>query len=90
MDFLAALQHLLNFAAPALALALAVAGRYLLPGGAQTLPWWLQVAINFVLGCAVLLAGLWWFGRDGKLATYAALALSCACCQWICSRGWRA
>jgi hypothetical protein len=30
----------------------------------------------------VLLGGLWFFGHDGKMATYAALVLACASSQW--------
>lgn len=92
MGFLAALLHLLNFVAPALVLALglAVGGRFMGSKASQMAGWQVQVAINFFLGCAVLLGGLWWFGRDGKLATYAVLVLSCTCCQWVFLRGWRA
>ena len=34
-----------------------------------------QAAINFVAGSAALLVGLWFFGNDGKMATYAAMLL---------------
>ncbi len=92
MGFLAALYHLLNFFAPALlmALGLSVVARLVLPKTHQMTVWWLQVAINFAVGCAVLFGGLWWFGRDGKLVTYAALVLLGVSCQWILARGWRA
>ncbi|MGH6625622.1 MAG: hypothetical protein ACRECD_03590, partial [Burkholderiaceae bacterium] len=51
--------------------------------------WWMQFAINFVAGCAVLLAGLWWLGRDGKMSTYAVLVAVCATSQWLLLRGWK-
>lgn len=91
MGFTAALAHLLNFVAPALALALglAVAGRFMVSKANHITGWWAQVAINFAVGCGVLLAGLVLFEHDGKLATYAALVLSCACCQWVLSGAWR-
>lgn len=91
MGFTAALAHLLNFAAPALllALGLAAAGRFIMPKAGHLTGWWVQVAINFVVGWGVLLVGLVWFGRDGKLATYAALVLACAACQWVLSGSWR-
>ena len=91
MGFPAALAHLLNFVAPALALALglAVGARFIVSKASHITGWWAQVAINFAVGCAVLLVGLVWFGHDGKLATYAALVLSCACCQWVLSGAWR-
>ena len=37
----------------------------------------------------VLVAGLVFFGRDGKMATYAALVLAIASSQWLLLRGWR-
>lgn len=91
MGFLAALAHLLNFAAPALVLALGLAlvARAIGSKDTHLTGWWAQVAINSIMGCGVLLAGLVWFGRDGKLATYAALVLLCAACQWVLSGSWR-
>ena len=91
MDVIASANHLLNFLAPALflSLGLAAAARLMLGKAPQALSWWAQAAINFVVGSAVLVAGLWWFGRDGKMATYAVLAVLMALCQWVLSRGWR-
>jgi hypothetical protein len=37
-----------------------------------------------------LTAGLLLFGHDGKMATYAALVLAAALCQWLLLRGWKA
>jgi hypothetical protein len=34
-------------------------------------------------------AGLWYFGRDGKVATYAAVVLAVATAQWLAARAWR-
>jgi hypothetical protein len=39
---------------------------------------------------ATLLAGLWYFGVDGKMATYAALVVAIAGCQWLSGRAWKA
>lgn len=76
MDPLLALWHLLNFTAPALCLAALL-----------SLAMWLQAPArgfdhfkrNFgwlsAGGMVVLVAGLALFGRDGKMATYAALVL---------------
>ena len=91
MDPLAALNHLLNFAAPAAALALLLVpgSRFVVQNSASALSWWAQLTIVFVVGCAVLLAGLWWLGRDGKVLTYAALVLATATCQWLLRRGWK-
>ena len=47
------------------------------------------MALHSVLGSAVLLAGLWWLGHDGKMLTYAALVLVAASVQWLCLRAWQ-
>ena len=91
MGPLDALYHAVNFMAPAAALAvlLALGGRLIRSKAALALSWRAQVAINFAVGCAVLVAGLVVLGRDGKMLTYAALVLGCATCQWVLVRGWR-
>ncbi|MEO5795512.1 MAG: hypothetical protein ABIP34_11465 [Rhodoferax sp.] len=80
--------HLLNFAAPALVVGVlvALAARIFMKNrpSAQRLP--AQAAINFVVCLLVLFGGLWFFGHDGKMATYAALVLACATSQWWLSR----
>jgi hypothetical protein len=85
------LLHLLGFVAPAAAVAVVVSGlaRLLLPKTSQAQSWWACTAIDFLAGTAALLAGLWYFGRDGKMLTYAALVLACATAQWLASRAWR-
>ena len=84
--------HLLSFAAPALAVAMlvALAARLILPRRPADLAWWLQIAMNSIAGLATLVAGLWYFGVDGKMATYAALVVIIAGCQWLSSRAWKA
>jgi zinc transporter ZupT len=83
-------DHLLSFAAPAFFVALAVAfGARWLRLAPGPLRWWVQVAVNFTAGVAVLAAGLWHFGVDGKMATYAALVAAVATAQWLCGRGWK-
>ena len=91
MDVLDLLQHTLGFVAPAFAVALlvALAGRWLLPKDAERLGWWASLAINFIAGLVVLGAGLWYFGHDGKMATYAAVVVVVATTQWLMGRGWR-
>ena len=83
--------HLLGFLAPALAVALlvALAARLVTPRTPGFHSWWAQAAINSIAGVLVLVAGLWHFGVDGKMATYTALVLVVASCQWACSRAWR-
>ena len=83
--------HLLSFLAPAFAVAalVSLAARVFMPGRAGLLAWWIQLALNSIAGAAVLAAGLWYFGVDGKMATYAALVAAVAVCQWACSRSWQ-
>jgi hypothetical protein len=92
MGFLDLLFHILGFAAPALAIAFLVAGgaRIFMRGSPVAASWWGHAAINSIVGVLVLGAGLWYFGVDGKMATYAALVVAVASCQWACSRAWRA
>ena len=86
------LNHLLNLIAPAFWVAVAVTLVALLFIKKKALAgvFIRYVAINFVVCCLVLLAGLWLFGRDGKMSTYAAMTLFCATSQWVLQRGWRA
>jgi hypothetical protein len=91
MGLIDLLNHLLNFVAPAMALALVLplAARFVVAKGACAYAWWAQVGINFLVGFVVLLASVWWWGRDGKMGAYAALILVMTSCQWTLSRGWR-
>ena len=85
------LIHLLNFLAPALCLGFGVAslGRFWVKNKGQPLRFITQAAINSAVGVLVLLVGLWFFGRDGKMATYAALVTLVALSQWATGRQWR-
>jgi hypothetical protein len=84
------LFHLLGFLAPAFLVAalVALAARLVLPAASRR-GWWASALLNFVTGSLVLVAGLWFFGRDGKIATYAALVLAVATTQWLSGRAWR-
>ncbi|MBK7005121.1 MAG: hypothetical protein IPH37_08255, partial [Burkholderiales bacterium] len=42
--------------------------------------------INFVVSAVVLVAGLWFFGRDAKMATYGAMLLAVATAQALAMR----
>lgn len=85
-------RHLLGFAAPAAIVALLVplGARLAMAPVARRTSWRACIAINFLAGLAVLVAGLLVFGHDGKMATYAALVLVVATSQWLASRAWRA
>lgn len=89
MGLIDILSHLAGFVAPAafLALALPAAARLFRVGAAG--PFWRHAATVFPVAVAALAAGLWWFGRDGKIATYAAVALAAATAQWASARAWK-
>lgn len=85
------LLHLLNFVAPALVLAalLPLLSRLVLRKQTALLAWWGQFLANLVVGVVVLLACLWWLGRDGKMLAYALLTIAITTSQWVLLRGWR-
>lgn len=85
------LNHLLNFVAPALWIAVLVTltARIFIRKVPVAPVLWAQVAINFIVGVVVLGLGLLFFGNDGKMVSYAGLVLLCATSQWAMLRGWR-
>jgi hypothetical protein len=91
MSLFGLIDHLLNFLLPALVVGLLVAVLApLVMKKARTHHSWLkQGAINSLACFVALLGGLWFFGHDGKMASYAAMVLTCACCQWLMAGAWR-
>ena len=91
MAFLDQLNHLLNFCAPAFAVGilLAVFGSFVGKKSPSVPASSVQAAINCIAGVVALALGLWFFGRDGKMASYAAMLVATASTQWAGSRGWR-
>lgn len=89
MGFFDYFLHVCGFIAPAVALALLMPGAGRLLIAARGPRYWVQSALGAAVGVAVLLAGLWFFGRDGKMTTYAALVAAIALAQWGLSAGWR-
>lgn len=85
------LLHGLNFVAPALFVGagLAIVAQYAMKKTAHGPGLIAQAAINFIVGVVLLLAGLWFFGRDGKMVTYAVLFVGLSVCQWLSGRHWR-
>jgi len=77
------LNHLLNFAAPALFVALAVTLAAPWVVGRSALVWRVQFAVQAGLGMTVLLGGLALTGRDGRMGSYAVLVLAAVACQWL-------
>ncbi|WP_225783852.1 hypothetical protein [Xenophilus sp. Marseille-Q4582] len=91
MSFLDLINHLMNFLAPAFAVALGlVAGAR---GWIRRAPgqpaWWKQWIVLSATGALVLVLGLVLLGRDGRMATYLALVLACGSVQWLLLQGWR-
>lgn len=84
-------NHLLNFVSPAIAVGLAVAlfARFFMKKMAAAHTVLAQAAINSIAGALALVTALWFFGRDGKMASYGAMVLVVASCQWVCAKGWR-
>lgn len=91
MGFLDAINHLLNFVAPAgfVALCTVLVSRFLKQKQAAAQLFTAQLAINFVVTVGVLLAGLWYFQRDGKMATYLAMVVASGTVQWWLLGLWR-
>jgi len=89
-------DHLLNFIAPAavVALLLVLLGRFFLRSlvlkKPKVQPLWVNLAIVFIVNLVVLASGLVFFGHDGKMATYAAMVLAAAVCQWLLFKAWKA
>ena len=87
--------HLFSLLAPAALIALLlVAFSRLIPGfftsnKAFAHSWWVQAAINFIVGAAVLVAGLVLLDHDGKMLTYVLLVLTMAASQWCQMAGWK-
>ena len=83
--------HLLSFALPAVALALGLPllARLTVWGRGGPASFRTQFLLNFVAALVVLLAGLWFWGQDGRMVTYLAMAVVCGSIQWLLLRGWR-
>ena len=85
------LLHAMGLLAPALFLAvlLPTGTKVLLRRASPAVPWWVQCVLLLAVGAAALAGGLWWFGRDGKMATYFTLVVATATTQWLSLRAWR-
>ena len=84
MGPLDALWHALNFFAPAVGVALLAAGaaKLLWRRELAAVPWHRLALWSGLAGAAALVGGLVAFGRDGKMATYAALVVATALALW--------
>ena len=87
-------NHLLNFAAPALVVALLLVllvrifTSFLTSKRPVIQSIWAQAAIIFIVNLLTLTAGLMFFGNDGKMASYAAMVVAAALTHWVLIRGW--
>lgn len=83
--------HVFEGVLPALALALlgALLARALVrPRSGARARWRALCLSGFGAGAAVWLLGLMWTGHDGRMGTYAALAMAVAAAQlWVAGRG---
>jgi hypothetical protein len=48
----------------------------------RAVPWLALALWASAACCLVTLAGLWWFGRDGRMATYLLTLPACALALW--------
>ena len=82
------INHLLGFLAPAFAVAavLALVAHWFMVKRPSAPGFIAQFAINFGAGACTLGLGLWFFGNDGKMASYAALVVVCATVQMFALR----
>jgi hypothetical protein len=85
------INHLLNFAAPAVFVGffLALVAPWALRAGPRRGSVAASALANSVCGVCALLAGLWFFGNDGKMASYLALVLASAASQFWLMRAHR-
>ncbi|MBG6071001.1 MULTISPECIES: hypothetical protein [unclassified Polaromonas] len=87
--------HLLNLLAPAALIALLLVAlsrlfpRFFTSNKAFSHYLWVQAAINFIVGSAVLVIGLVWLSHDGKMLTYVLLLLAMATSQWCQLGSWK-
>ncbi len=84
MDSVDFLNHLLNFFAPAVGMALLVPtlARWLWGGAMRGVAWSTQVKWVMAANALVLVVGLLILGRDGAMWTYAGLVLASALGVW--------
>ena len=87
-------NHLLNFAAPALVVALLLVllarifSSFFTSKRLMAQSIWAQAAVIFIVNLLTMAAGLVFFGNDGKMASYAAMVVAAALTYWVLIRGW--
>jgi hypothetical protein len=88
MDVLSLIVHVLNFSAPAVAVAawITLISPLIWRSSSPWKAWKSRFVLNSLAGVLMLLLGFIWFGRDGKMISYAAMVLACATSQWLLTR----
>jgi hypothetical protein len=93
MTLFSALVHIFNFMLPTVfvgGLLTVFAPRVLRIHTKRTRPQMLrQWLVNSLVGITVLALGLWLYGVDGKMMSYAALVVALGLSQWVQLRAWR-
>jgi len=91
MNILALFNHLLNFVAPDVFVGffLAVLAPWVLRKSPPRGTWMFRALSNTVCGLGALVVGLWFFGNDGKMASYLGLVLASAASQFYWMQAWR-
>lgn len=84
MDAIDVFWHVCSFFAPALGVGAiaSLLAKVLWHGDLRRVSWRRLFGAATAVSAAVLVAGLVFFGRDGKMATYAAMVLGCALALW--------
>jgi hypothetical protein len=84
MGFFEAFGHVFNLLFMPLALGAVAAGlaKLVWHQRLSALRWWPLALAAGAVGALVTLAGLAFWGQDGKMATYAAMVLACAGALW--------
>jgi hypothetical protein len=80
------MNHLINFAAPAVFVGVftAVVAPWVLPTATRRREFLVPALVNSGVGLCTLGAGLWFFGNDGKMASYLGLVLLTSMSQfWL-------
>ncbi|MEI7516076.1 MAG: hypothetical protein WCK81_11865 [Betaproteobacteria bacterium] len=80
------INHLFNFVAPAVFVGvfMALVAPWVLRTGSGKSTFAVRVVVNSAAGVCAMTAGLWFFGNDGKMASYLALVLAAAASQfWL-------
>ncbi len=91
MTLFALFNHLLNFVAPAVFVGtfLALLAPWVVRKSVRRGSWMVRALSNSLCGLCALLGGIWFFGHDGKMASYLVLVVASAASQFYWMQAWR-